>query len=129
MGEGERPYIKEDGSGQSRGIFWDEQIYQRELEQVFARCWGLVGHESLIPKPGDFTTGYIGEDGVIVARQTDGSIKAFVNACRHRGNKVCHALSGNSRSFVCNYHGWAYGMDGSLQGVPMAAVSTRRSSA
>jgi phenylpropionate dioxygenase-like ring-hydroxylating dioxygenase large terminal subunit len=112
-------YIAADGSAQNRRIFWDRDIYERELEQVFARCWALVGHVSLIPKPGDYITGYIGEDNVIVARQGDGGIKAFINACTHRGNKVCHALSGNTRSFVCAYHGWAFGTDGSLQGVPM----------
>ena len=119
MAENIGSYIGEDGSAQSRRIFWDPDIYERELERVFARCWTLVGHESLIPKPGDFMSAYIGEDSVIVARQQGGGIKAFINACRHRGNKVCHALSGNSRSFVCAYHGWAYGIDGSLLSVPM----------
>jgi len=100
-----------------RHIFWDETIYQRELEQIFARCWLLVGHESQIPAPGDYLTTAMGEDQVIVVRQSDGSIVALINSCPHRGNRVCHADFGNTESFVCSYHGWAFNRDGSLAGV------------
>jgi len=104
---------------QSKRIFWDEELYRLELERVFARSWLFLAHESAIPKPGDFFTTYMGEDAVIVARTQSGEIKAFVNSCTHRGNQVCNAESGNTRSFTCSYHGWSYGLDGSLQGVPL----------
>ncbi|WP_348548354.1 SRPBCC family protein [Psychrobacter sp. KFRI-CH2-11] len=101
-----------------RRIFWDEAIYQQELRQVFARCWHFVAHESQVKSFGDFITTYIGEDAVIVARAKDKSINVMLNACPHRGNKVCFAGEGKIRSFVCNYHGWAFGLDGALNGMP-----------
>ena len=104
---------------QSKTVFWDQAIYEQELENIFGRCWLFLTHESLIPEFGDFVTSYMVEDSVIVARQKDGAVKAFINSCTHRGNQVCHADSGNARSFTCNYHGWVFGTDGSLADVPL----------
>lgn len=101
----------------SRDVFWDKDIYEQEIERIFARCWLFVAHESQIPKAGDYVTTYMGEDNVLIVRQKDGSIKGFLNTCPHRGNKVCFADLGNARQFVCNYHGWAFGIDGGLKGM------------
>ncbi|NML13266.1 aromatic ring-hydroxylating dioxygenase subunit alpha [Sphingobium sp. AR-3-1] len=106
-------------SNQSREIFWDKDVYNLELERIFARSWLFLGHESLLPKPGDFITTYMAEDKVILSHQQDGSFRAFINSCTHRGNQICHADSGNAKAFVCNYHGWVYGQDGSLVDVPL----------
>lgn len=101
----------------SRRIFHDRDIYEDELRKIFARCWIYVGHETQLAKAGDFLTTYIGEDPVIVARQKDQSIKVFVNSCPHRGNRVCFADAGNTRRFVCNYHGWGFDTAGNLMGM------------
>jgi len=101
-----------------RSIFSAPEVYERELEQIFARCWLFVAHESQIPNPNDFVTSYMGEDPVVVWRDAGGTIRAFLNMCRHRGNRVCRADGGNARSFMCTYHGWTYGSDGSLTDVP-----------
>ena len=102
----------------NRRVFWDEEIYQLELERIFARCWLVLGHESQISKPGDFVSTNMGEDPVLVARQKDGSIRAFINTCRHRGMRVCRLDSGNVPGFTCSYHGWTYDISGQLVSVP-----------
>ncbi|HEY6612372.1 MAG TPA: Rieske 2Fe-2S domain-containing protein, partial [Pseudomonas sp.] len=103
-------------------VFWDGEVYEQELEKIFARCWLFVAHESQIPSAGDYIATTMGEDEVLVVRQKDQSIKVLINACPHRGNKVCFAEAGNARGFICNYHGWAFGTDGALRGMHESTV-------
>ncbi|HLQ34229.1 MAG TPA: Rieske 2Fe-2S domain-containing protein [Chloroflexota bacterium] len=99
-------------------IFSDEDIYQRELERIFGKCWLFLGHESMIPNAGDFFTTFMGEDAVIVIRDSGSNIRVLLNKCRHRGNRVCFFDRGNARAFTCTYHGWTYANTGALTGVP-----------
>ena len=101
-----------------RSIYVDPAIFELEMERIFARAWLFLCHESQIPEPGDFFQSVMGRDNVLVVRQKDGSIKAMLNTCAHRGNAVCRAEEGNAKSFLCTYHGWSYGIDGRLNGVP-----------
>ncbi len=101
-----------------RRVFSDEEIFDAEMQLIFGRAWLFLCHESQIPERGDFFEAVMGRDNVLVVRQKDGSVKALLNTCTHRGNAVCRAEEGNARSFLCTYHGWSFGIDGRLKGVP-----------
>jgi dibenzofuran dioxygenase subunit alpha len=102
----------------SRKIFWNEEIYRLELERIFTRCWLYLGHESQLKAPGDYFTAYMGEDPVIVWRDKNGKVRAYLNTCQHRGMKVCRVDSGHANSLSCSFHGWTYNSEGELIGVP-----------
>lgn len=104
---------------QQRAIYADPEIYRQEMERIFGRCWLFLVHESQIPAYGDYVRTFMGEDEVLVVRQRDMSIKAFLNTCTHRGNRLCRADRGNARAFICNYHGWGFAPDGTLSSVPL----------
>jgi phenylpropionate dioxygenase-like ring-hydroxylating dioxygenase large terminal subunit len=101
-----------------RRIYHDRDIYEAELEHIFARAWNFMCHDSQIPNPGDFFMTFIGEDRVICVRDNDGNPQVLINSCRHRGNAVCRAEEGHATSFMCTYHGWTYDLQGRLVGVP-----------
>src|SRR5258708_37816502 len=83
---------------------------------------GLVhGHESKVRNAGDYFTPRRGREPVIVARQDDGSVRALINRCAHRGSMVCAEGRGNAERFVCPYHGWSYDRAGELKAVPFAS--------
>lgn len=96
----------------------DPDIYQLELKQIFGRGWHFMCHDSHLKETGDYLITYIGEDQVIVVRDGEGAVNVLLNTCRHRGNALCRAELGRAKSFVCSYHGWNYGLDGALIGVP-----------
>jgi nitrite reductase/ring-hydroxylating ferredoxin subunit len=116
---GYRPGLVDLKTGQiSREIFVNEAIYAEEQERIFARAWLFIGHESQIPNPGDYAAARMGEEAVILCRDRAGEVHVFLNSCRHRGMKVCRYDEGNTAVFTCPYHGWSYGTDGRLVGVP-----------
>jgi len=78
---------------QRRKIYADPAVYQAEMARIFARCWLFLAHESQIPTAGDFFRTFMGEDEVLVVRQQDRSIKAFLNTCTHRGNRLVRAIA------------------------------------
>jgi phenylpropionate dioxygenase-like ring-hydroxylating dioxygenase large terminal subunit len=117
--EGDAAHIPDLSNGLiDRSIYSDPRIYRLELRRIFARAWNFMCHETQIPNAGDYFTSYIGEDQVIVVRGEDGEVRVLLNTCRHRGNALCRAELGNTKTFVCSYHGWTYGLDGALIGVP-----------
>ena len=102
----------------NREVFVSADINAQEQEQLFARAWLFIGHESQIAKPGDFFVSSMGEESVILCRDRQNEIHVFLNSCAHRGMKVCRYDEGNTPVFSCPYHGWSYATDGKLVGVP-----------
>jgi 3-phenylpropionate/trans-cinnamate dioxygenase subunit alpha len=111
-------YVDTDNGLISPHLFSSQELYELEMDRIFGRSWLFLAHESQIPKPGDYFSTYMGGDPVIVVRQKDGTIKAFLNYCRHRGMPICRADQGNTRAFSCSYHGWSYDVTGKLVSVP-----------
>ena len=100
-------------------LYRDPAIFDEEIERIFYKTWVWVAHASEIPKANDYITTYIGPQPVIVNRDKAGAVRVMVNRCRHRAATVCEHRRGNSPGFVCPYHAWTYGADGSLMGVPL----------
>ena len=99
----------------SRDVFTSNDIFRRELDQIFNRSWIYLAHETEIPSVGNYVARSLGDAPVIVIRGAENSINALLNSCRHRGAKLCRADSGTVRSrFICPYHGWNYDRDGRL---------------
>lgn len=95
--------------------FTDEQLAARERDQIFGRVPSIVAHSSEIPNTFDFKTFRMPRNNIIVTRQRDGSVKALVNLCRHRGALLEEDPCGKRRLFSCPYHRWSYDIDGTLR--------------
>lgn len=113
--------VRPDEGRISRRIFTDPEIYALERERLFARAWLFLGHESEIPNPGDYVTRPLGVDPVVLIRDDDGAVRAFLNSCRHRGMRVCRTDRDNVSFLRCPYHGWTYRPNGELMTVPAEA--------
>lgn len=113
---------------ESRGLFrvnrrtlMDPEIFNLEKQRIFDQCWIYAGHESEIPGVGDFRTRNVSGRPIILCRDDGGSIRVFLNSCRHRGAQVCVDPRGTAKAFQCYYHGWTYSNRGKLIGVPEAS--------
>ncbi len=103
------------GHALERPFYRDPAIFERDMERIFRRHWHCVGHASQVASPGDFMRFDIEAESVVVARDKDGRLNAFLNVCRHRGAEVCTERQGNAKAFVCPYHAWTYRLDGTLR--------------
>lgn len=98
--------------------YTDPELFTKESKMI-RRLPTIIGHISQIPEPGDFITRRICNVPVLVLRQANGQIKAFINVCKHRGGKLIREEQGsNLRVLVCHYHAWTYETSGKLRGVP-----------
>ena len=80
-------------------LYTDPRIFADEMERIFHRGWVFVGHESEIPRAGDFVTRSLGTQPVIMVRSTDGAVSVLLNRCMHRGTMVCAVDRGTTRAF------------------------------
>ena len=98
---------------------YDQDLFDLEMVRVYARSWVWLGDTEDLVEPGDFITGTIGYQPVMVIRQEDGSVRGFLNNCRHRASGLLYEPAGNcGKTMTCPYHNWAYNIDGRLIGIP-----------
>ena len=98
-------------------VYTDPEIFEDEMAKIFSTGWVYVGHESQVPQPGDYHSGYVGRQPVIMVRGDDGQVRIFMNRCAHRAAMLCQD-AGSTRFFKCAYHGWSFSTEGQLVGVP-----------
>ena len=100
------------------GNYNDPDKHAKEMEVLFKNFPIAVAHASEIANPGEFFT--FDDTGVpiIVTRDRDQQVRAYLNVCRHRGARLANEPCGKTSSFTCPYHSWSYGLDGQLRGMP-----------
>lgn len=102
-----------------REYYTSEAILAEERERLLPRFWHCAGRASRLAQPGDYLVREVAGESIIVVRGRDGELRAFFNVCRHRGTRLCSAVSGKfSETIQCPYHAWTYALDGRLIGAP-----------
>jgi benzoate/toluate 1,2-dioxygenase alpha subunit len=106
----------------SRAIFTDQHVFDAEMRQLFEGGWIFLGLESQAPDPHDFFTTFAGRVPVIVQRDGEGTLRAFVNSCPHKGARLAQVRQGNARLHVCPYHSWSFDSAGRNKAVKWKAA-------
>ncbi len=96
--------------------YYSADFHKRERERLWMRTWQVAARAEDIPEAGDWTEYKLFDQSYVLVRGRDGTIRGFVNACRHRGNAFCEG-KGRSARFTCPYHNWSYDLDGRLLSV------------
>jgi choline monooxygenase len=96
----------------------DPRIAELERMSVFSKTWQLVARTDQVKTPGQYVSTIVAGEPVVVVRGNDGTLRAFYNVCRHHAAAVVTQPCGQASLLHCPYHGWNYGLDGSLKGMP-----------
>jgi choline monooxygenase len=96
----------------------DPRIGELENMTVFSKSWQVIGRAAQVETAGQFVTSTVAGEPIVAVRGIDGQLRAFYNVCRHHAAKVVTEPCGSASILHCPYHGWNYGLDGSLKGMP-----------
>ena len=96
----------------------DPRIAELERLNVFSKTWQLIARTDEVRSPGQFIATTVAGEPIVVVRGNDGALRAFFNVCRHHAAAVVTQPCGVASLLHCPYHGWNYGLDGSLKGMP-----------
>jgi choline monooxygenase len=96
----------------------DSRIAELESKTVFSKSWQMVGCVDQLEKPGQFVTASVAGEPIVVVRGNDNVLRGFFNVCRHHAAAVLTEPCGQASILHCPYHGWNYGLDGALKGMP-----------
>ncbi|HEV2352341.1 MAG TPA: aromatic ring-hydroxylating dioxygenase subunit alpha [Terriglobia bacterium] len=108
----------EDASTISAPWYVDPQIAELERRTVFSRSWQVMARFDQLRGAGDYVTATVAHEPIVAVRGADGVLRAFFNVCRHHAAAVATEPAGNASALRCPYHGWTYGLDGRLKGIP-----------
>ncbi|WP_042444266.1 benzoate 1,2-dioxygenase large subunit [Azospirillum sp. B510] len=97
-----------------RDIFTDPELFELEMTHIFEGNWIYLAHESQIPNRNDYFTTFIGRQPIVIARNKDNELNAFINTCSHRGAMLCRHKRGNKATYTCPFHGWTFNNSGKL---------------
>ena len=97
--------------------YFDEALLEREKQALFAKAPRYVGHELMVPEPGDYFALPGENEGRVLVRNKDGTIALLSNVCRHRQAIMLNGR-GNAQNIVCPLHRWTYDLTGELLGAP-----------
>jgi p-cumate 2,3-dioxygenase alpha subunit len=103
-----------------RSLMTSQDVFEAERNALFDGCWLYLGHESEIPKPGDYLRRSVGGRPLIFLRDADGQVRVYYNTCSHRGATLCREDAGNTHLFQCFYHAWSFNTKGKLVVTPGA---------
>jgi p-cumate 2,3-dioxygenase alpha subunit len=101
-----------------RAAMTSDEVWTLERDRIFDHCWLYIGHSSEIDAPGAFVRRQIAGRPLVLIRGRDGTVRALINSCTHRGARVCRQDAGNAKTFQCFYHAWTFNTEGELVGVP-----------
>src|SRR5260370_11782447 len=96
----------------------DARIAELERQTVFSGTWQVMGRVDQVEKPGQFVSASVAGEPLVAVRGNDGVLRAFYNVCRHHAAAVVTEPCGPAAILHCPYHGWKYGLDGTLKGMP-----------
>lgn len=109
---------------QARGLpgrAYGADFHRLEQADLFPRTWAAVAFGTSIPNPGDALPVLLAGQPLVAVRQADASIQVFHNVCRHRAMQVVTTPVKGAKQLSCPWHGWSYGIDGSLRATPRIA--------
>jgi benzoate/toluate 1,2-dioxygenase alpha subunit len=98
----------------NRESFTNPEIFELEMKYIFENNWVYLAHESQITETNDYFTTHIGRQPIFIARNKEGELNAFINACSHRGAQLCRYKKGNKSTYTCPFHGWTFNNSGKL---------------
>lgn len=104
-------------------FYCSAEVFEHEMEVLISQRWLLVDHVSRIPRVGDYFLFRVGTESLILLRESESAVNGFFNVCRHRGSRICLEAQGNKKLLSCPYHGWTYGLDGTLRQPPLMPES------
>jgi phenylpropionate dioxygenase-like ring-hydroxylating dioxygenase large terminal subunit len=98
------------------GRYTDPGFTRLEYEKLWSKTWQAAARIDEVPEPGDYTVYEIGDESVIIVRVDEDTVKAFNNACPHRGTALAEGCGTFDKArIICPFHGWRWGIDGAVQ--------------